>query len=194
MDRYQDVYPTKQQTGAELFELVHMAAAAFPRVTLYFENSILKPDLPLLAAASAVVTSYTQDKVSHRISIDTATDVEVAWPAAGALVDGKPWPSRDEGGNSAGGQGRTRSIRHQKRDRISVSDLNATLRSASVDGKRLRFRYLSDSRAIVRFDRKPAAMEVDNAAMVPVCLKPDSEASGDCTLLLPRGEHDVTAR
>ena len=52
VDRYQDVYPTKQQTGTELFELVHTAAAAFPRVALYFENSILKPDLPLLAAAS----------------------------------------------------------------------------------------------------------------------------------------------
>ena len=45
VDRYQDVYPTKQQTGTELFELVHMASTAFPRVALYFENSILKPDL-----------------------------------------------------------------------------------------------------------------------------------------------------
>ena len=30
VERYQDVYPTKQQTGAELFELVHVAANAFP--------------------------------------------------------------------------------------------------------------------------------------------------------------------
>ncbi len=44
VDRYQDVYPTKQQTGIELFELVHLASVAFPRVTLYFENSILLPD------------------------------------------------------------------------------------------------------------------------------------------------------
>ena len=26
VDRYQDVYPTKQQTGSELFELVHLAS------------------------------------------------------------------------------------------------------------------------------------------------------------------------
>ena len=58
VERYQDVYPTKQQTGAELFELVHLASTAFPRVALYFENSILKPDLALLAASSAVVTTY----------------------------------------------------------------------------------------------------------------------------------------
>src|SRR5690242_18438525 len=38
IERYQDVYPTKQQTGVELFELVHLASAAFPHVALYFEN------------------------------------------------------------------------------------------------------------------------------------------------------------
>src|SRR5205085_8640642 len=55
VDRYQDVYPTKQQTGTELFQLVHIASRAFPRVALYFENSILPPDLQLLPAAAAVV-------------------------------------------------------------------------------------------------------------------------------------------
>src|SRR2546421_207982 len=44
VDRYQDVYPTKQQTGTELFQLVHLAAGSFARVALYFENSILAPD------------------------------------------------------------------------------------------------------------------------------------------------------
>ena len=48
VERYQDVYPTKQQTGTELFQLVHLAASAFSQVALYFENSILAPDLPLL--------------------------------------------------------------------------------------------------------------------------------------------------
>jgi hypothetical protein len=186
VDRYQDVYPTKQQTGTELFELVHMAATAFPRVALYFENSILKPDLQLLGAASAAVTSYA--KAAQRISIDSATDVDVAWTATGALVDGKPWPLW------------TKTAVHlpagahvvepaSKRDGISISDLNATLRTASADEKRLRFRYSSDSRAIVRFDRRPAAMEVDGQAFAPACVE-----SSDCVVLLPRGDHDVMAR
>ncbi|MEP7354415.1 MAG: hypothetical protein ABI824_14410, partial [Acidobacteriota bacterium] len=55
VERYQDVYPTKQQTGSELFQLLHVAGQAFPRVTLYFENSILPLDLPLLAASAAQV-------------------------------------------------------------------------------------------------------------------------------------------
>ena len=54
VERYQDVYPTKLQTGAELFELVHTASSAFPRVALYFENSIGKRDLPLLASSASL--------------------------------------------------------------------------------------------------------------------------------------------
>jgi len=53
VDRYQNVYPTRQQTGGELFEVVHSAAGAFAQVALYFENSILKPDLALLPASAA---------------------------------------------------------------------------------------------------------------------------------------------
>ena len=193
VDRYQDVYPTKQQTGTELFELVHMAATAFPRVTLYFENSILKPDLPLLAAASAVVSSYAQDKRTHRTSIDSAIDVEVAWTAAGALVDGKPWPF-DTGKAVRLAAGAHVIDPAPKREGISVSDLNATLRSASADGKRVRFRYQSDARAIVRFDRKPAAIEVDGQPVATDCLKSGFAETNDCTVLLPRGEHDVIAR
>ncbi len=49
VERYQDVYPTKQQTGTELFQLIHLSSGAFPRVALYFENSILRDDLPFLA-------------------------------------------------------------------------------------------------------------------------------------------------
>jgi hypothetical protein len=190
VDRYQDVYPTKQQTGTELFELVHMAATAFPRVALYFENSILPPDLPLLGAASAVVTSYATSyaKEKQRISIDSATDVEVALGASGALVDGKPWPLLTGTGV------RLPAGAHvvepaAKREGISISDLNATLRTASIDGRRIRFRYSGESRAIVRFDRKPAAIEVDGQAFAPFCV----EAS-DCAVLLPRGEHEVVAQ
>jgi len=186
VDRYQDVYPTKQQTGSELFELVHMAATAFPRVALYFENSILKADLPLLSAASAVVTAYTKDK--QRVSIDSVDGVELTWTAAGALVDGKPWPlvTKTAVRLPAGPHVVEPAA---KREGLSVSDLNATLLTASVDGQRIRFRYSSDSRAIVRFDRKPATMELDGRAFAVACID-----SSDCAVLLPRGEHGVLAR
>ncbi len=191
VDRYQDVYPTRQQTGTELFELVHTAATAFPRVALYFENSISKPDLPLLGAASAVVKSYAKDK--GRISVDSATDLEVAWTAGGALVDGRPWPLVTNGAV------RLPAGAHvvepgPKRDFLAISDLNATLRSASAEGDKIRFRYFSDSRAIVRFDRRPATMDLDGKDFTPLCVESDGSAPAECAVLLPRGEHEVAAR
>jgi hypothetical protein len=191
VDRYQDVYPTKQQTGTELFELVHLASTAFPRVALYFENSILKPDLGLLAASSAVVTRYGVNRYGNdkrRVIIESPRDLELKWPAdMGALVDGKPWPAQSTVGLRLP-PGAHVIEPAPRRDAIALIDLNAKLRSASETGKRIGFEYSSESRAIARFDRKPSRMEVDGEAASPVCLE-----SGECTILLPRGTHRVLA-
>jgi hypothetical protein len=186
VDRYQDVYPTKQQTGAELFALVHVASTAFPRVALYFENSILKPDLALLAASSAVVTRYSKDR--GRISVQSPMDIELNWPNAPALVDGKPWPAQSPTTLRLPAGSHVIEPAPAERKTISLIDLNAKLRSASVESnKRLSFEYSSESRAIARFDRKPSRMEVDGVAYPALCVEP-----GDCAVLLPRGDHRVT--
>ncbi len=185
VDRYQDVYPTKQQTGTELFELVHMASAAFPRVALYFENSILKPDLGLLAAASAVVTRFSKDR--RRTVVESPMGVELSWTGDAVLVDGKPWPAQSAavvrlpaGAHTVEAAG--------KRQAISLIDLNGTLRSASMEaGRRMNFEYSNDSRAIARFDRRPEMLQVDGAPFSVNC-----SAAGECAVLLPRGEHRVS--
>ena len=185
VDRYQDVYPTKQQTGAELFALIHVASTAFPRVALYFENSILKPDLALLAASSAVVskysvTSYSKDR--RRISIESPMGVELNWTGEGALVDGKPWPALSATVlNLPAGSHIVESA--ARRDAICLIDLNGNLLSASIEsGRRVTFEYSSESRAIARFDRRPSRLEVDGVAYPP-----------DSAVLLPRGDHHVAA-
>jgi len=58
---------------------VHAAAASFPRVALYFENSLLPPDLKLLSSAAA----------------NPKYGVGVPWKGP-AKVDGLPWPARDD--------------------------------------------------------------------------------------------------
>ncbi len=180
VDRYQDVYPTKQQTGTELFELVHLASTAFPRVALYFENSILKPDLGMLAASSAVVTQYT--KAQRRITLESPRDVELNWPSdEGALVDGKAWPVQSPTAIYLPA-GSHRIEPAAKREGITLIDLNAQLRSAAAEAKRLTFEYSSESRAIARFDRTPSRIEVDGE-MFPA----------QSVVLLPRGTHHVTA-
>jgi hypothetical protein len=189
VDRYQDVYPTKQQTGTELFELVHLASIAFQRVALYFENSILKPDLGLLAASSAVLTHYEKDH--RKVTLESPSDVELVWNGDGALVDGKPWPFLSKSlVRLTAGKHVIEPTAH--REGISVVDLNAKLRSASAEGKRLSFQYSSDSRAIVRFDRKPVHMELDGFAFSPGCVS-SRDAVNDCAILLPGGDHSVSS-
>ena len=89
VERYQDVYPTKQQTGTELFELVHAASNAFPRVALYFENSIAKQDWPLLASAASTVDRVEQ--AGGKLVVDSLRGAGIPWKGP-AMVDGRQWP------------------------------------------------------------------------------------------------------
>jgi hypothetical protein len=182
VDRYQDVYPTKQQTGTELFELVHNAARNFDRVTLYVENSLLAPDLGLLPSAAASVTRV--ERIGTKLVVESAHGVGVPWRGA-ALVDGQPWPVRDgetvwlpAGAHSieaAEGESEPRLLR-----------LNGELKAArSVGAHSIEFTYNSAARAIAVLDREPRTVEIDSLPATP-------DRAGANTLLLPRGQHIVT--
>ncbi len=178
VERYQDVYPTKQQTGAELFQLVHVAAQAFPRVALYFENSILAPDLKLLPAAAAVVTRY--DETAGKTTIDSPHGVGLTW-AGTAKVDGKLWPVTD--GNTqwlpAGGHSVEAASQQPV---VRLLDFNGNLKTAVSLPAGMEFTYDSSSRAIAIFDKAPNKAELDGTSI-------------PCTgamLKLPRGKHRVT--
>ncbi|HUA22349.1 MAG TPA: hypothetical protein VMB25_26570 [Bryobacteraceae bacterium] len=183
VERYQDVYPTKQQTGTELFQLVHMASRAFPRVALYFENSILKPDLPLLASASAVVDKVEQD--GPRLTIASPYGVGILWQGP-ALVNGRPWPVRSDTTLwLPAGAAMIQPALKEAGPRIL--DFNGDLRSASHSAAGLEFSYESRARALAILDLHPVRLEIDGApASLPIL------ASGaNFTLLLPRGQHVI---
>jgi hypothetical protein len=93
VERYQDVYPTKKQTGIELLQLVHEAARSFSRVALYFENSLERQDLNLLPVAGA--DAQVRETAPDEITIDARQPVRLLWRGA-AEVDGRPWPLHDE--------------------------------------------------------------------------------------------------
>jgi hypothetical protein len=179
-ERYQDVYPTKQQTGSELFQLVHLAASAFPRVAVYFENSIMRPDLGLLPAAASVVSSVEQ--TPGGLAIESPNGAGVPWKGP-TLVDGRPWPVRDgervwiPPGRHVLETGRTDS-------RLLIEDLNADLRSASVTPNGIEIAYRSSSRALAKLNRPPALVEVDGQKASVAMLDGN-------VLVLPRGQHLV---
>lgn len=94
VERYQDVYPTKHQTGGELFQLLHWASRSFDQVALYFENSILPPDWPLVAAAAAAADWSLEPDGTLRV--ESAQPAAIRWEGCAAL-NGSPWPFRSQG-------------------------------------------------------------------------------------------------
>jgi hypothetical protein len=180
VERYQDVYPTKQQTGTELFELVHTASASFPRVALYFENSILSADLALLSAAASSVDRA--ETISGKLIIESRRGTGIPWKGP-ALVDGKPWPVLNEktlwlprGPHSVEPSA--------TRIALKMLDFNGELRSAKATSDGAEFAYQSSARAMATLERAPRKVEIDGAEVKP-------EFAGN-VLILPRGQHLVT--
>lgn len=182
VDRYQNVYPTKQQTGTELFQLVHQAAASFRRTALYFENSLLPPDLGLLPAAATAITRM--ENIGPKTVIESATGVGLRWKGP-AMVDGQFWPAADDetvwlpaGAHSVGPA--------PNRGGLRLVYLNGELRAArAIDLTSIEFSYRSAARAIAIFDREPQKIQVDGNWQPVV-------GAGSNAVLLPRGQHLIT--
>jgi hypothetical protein len=184
VERYQDVYPTKQQTGIELFELVHMAAQSFPRVALYFENSILPPDLSLLSAASAVVTQFeTQpENTGSKLTVNSPHGFLLRWNGP-ALLDGKLWAAFD-GHEVMVPAGRHTIFPSSGEETPRLTAFNGELHSAAAVGKRLDIAYASSSRALANVDCEVAQVSIDGAPADPIHV--------GRTFLLPSGDRHAT--
>jgi hypothetical protein len=182
VERYQDVYPTKQQTGAELFELVHQASAAFVRVAVYFESSIPRIDWPLLAsAASTVDHAESQD---GKLVVHTLRGAGIRWSGP-ALVDGHLWPIAN--GEKVWIPAGTHTLEVGSDPPIHrLLDFNGDLTSASASADSVQFAYRSSARALAVTERAPQRVEIDGAEAHP-------PMEGN-TLILPRGRHLVTLR
>jgi hypothetical protein len=181
VERYQDVYPTKQQTGTELFALVHTAALAFPRVALYFENSIGAVDLPLLSSAAATVEKA--ERWRDKLVVDLRRSGGVAWSGP-AQVDGRTWPA---GSDTALWltPGRHTIQPGLAPAALRLIDFNGDLKAAAAGSHGVEFIYESGARAMARFDRPVGRIEIDG---VPA----QAQRTGE-VMLLPRGQHFVKA-
>lgn len=179
VERYQDVYPTKQQTGMELFQLVHAASAAFPRVALYFENSIATVDLPLLGASAATVERV--EHVNGKLVVTSLYGTGIPWRGT-AMVDGREWPVASE--RVVWLPAGTHAVESSRAElALRVMDLNAELKSAKALPDGVEFVYESSARAFAILDREAGSVEIDG--------EPADVREG--TLLkLPRGQHIVT--
>lgn len=185
VERYQDVYPTKQQTGVELMQLVREASRAFERVALYFENSLLTQDLPLLGPAAADVRVLTPTPTGFRVS--SPHGFGLRWQG-GALVDGRPWALR--GGGTiwlpAGEHTVDRLGAETPDSGLRILDFNGGVTTAAVLGDGVELAYRSAHRVFARLERPAKTVEIDGESSTP------QYAAG--SLVLPKGQHIVVIR
>jgi hypothetical protein len=146
VERYQDVYPTKQQTGMEFLQLVHRAAVAFPRVALYFENSIAGVDWPWLAGAASAPRTL---RVSgETVEIEAGRETALRWPGC-AQVNGQRWPAGNEE-RILLPAGRSVVERCEGPAGRVLLDFNGRIISVKESGSGLSIEYESKTRAIAR--------------------------------------------
>jgi len=183
VERYQNVYPTKKQTGTELFQLVHEAAKSFSRVALYFENSIEPQDLALLPAAASA--ARVVQRLPDELDVDAPQSVRMPWRGAVEL-DGHPWPVQNEAAVLVPA-GKHRVTPGTAMPVVRLADFNGDLRSA-IDAKdSVELAYASRSRAIAILGSDVSSIDVDGAPY----WKPGTQNAGS-SVLLPSGEHILT--
>lgn len=183
VERYQDVYPTKKQTGTELLQLVHQASQSFSHVALYFENSIERQDLNLLPVAAA--NARMKELEPDEFSIEASQPVRIAWKGP-AEVDGRPWPLKDAEGVivPAGTHRLTVGLSDPP---VTIGAFNGNVRNVAVDKSTVELSYSNSGRALVSLASPAASIDVDGSPY----WKADP-ADLQMPIVLPAGEHVVS--
>ena len=183
VDRYQDVYPTKKQTGVELLELVHQAAMSFSKVALYFENSLEKQDLALLPAAATA--AHVEQRSNGELDVSAADCSRIAWHGPVDL-DGKIWPLRTATAVIMP-IGKHRLTPGSNFAAVTLADFNGELRTAAVSSTKTDVSYVSRSRAVATPSSKISMIEVDGTTFWKT-----GTGADPVSFLLPAGQHLVT--
>jgi hypothetical protein len=181
--RERRVYPTQRQKGAEVAELIHIAAESFARVVYYMIYSISPIDMPIMPEAAAVVTRA--DIEGDSLVVESPSGVGVRWQGH-ASVDGRPWPVQDgervwlpPGKHVVANAGAAPPAR--------ALDFTGDLESAASHPASIELTYSSESRAFAKLDSEPLSLTVDGSA-APV----EFTSSGSAYMVrLPRGRHNV---
>ena len=175
-----NAYPTKQQTGVELAQLIRTAATSFPTVMYYYTGSIGPMDAPLLPVASAVVSQV--ERFEDALMVESPYGVGVRWVGP-ATLDGKTWPVQD--GERVWAPPGKHILRCAIPDAPPlVTDFTGNLESAVTKPDGVEITYNSQSRAFARLSHKPLRLLVDGREDTLV-------VRGRYVLQLPRGGHMV---
>jgi len=185
VERDQVVYPTQQQTGTELAQLIHISSQSFPTVIYYSAASVSPVDIALLPAASAVVSHSELSANGEEMTIDSPFGIGIRWSGPVAL-DGHPWPVHDS--EHIWIPAGRHTLKCDTGDpNLLVLDFNGTLEGAAARPDGIEVTYTSQSRALMKLNRAPAQLLIDGK-------EEKLNLAGENVVMLPRGKHSVVAR
>ena len=180
-------FPTRKQTGSELYALASQARRHFSSVCFYSEATIAPVDRDLLPAALAAANPprwlgprEVEVESDGRLALDTGG------PWHDAMLDGRPWPA-GEGQSILLPRGRHRVAwsAGQADTRPLLNYVNATLLDAAWRDGELVVRYASEGQAFLG-----VGFLLGRVAGVP--LETQMPQADDGHLVrLPGGEHEV---
>ena len=188
------LFPTLTPTGIEAYLLVHSAASAAPRLTIYSEATILPQDLINLPYALAAATAKLEiDGDAFKVKAEYATTLRLDEKVEKISLDGKTvYPFRK-------GCFRIPAGEHVLKLSDGVSLFNngaahSQMASASCNilkertfKRGVEFLYHSPSRCAVSFNTIPLAVFVDDQEMILNIAKEEQNYG----ILLPPGTHKV---
>ena len=184
-------FPTRKQTGLELYQLAAEARRRFGAVCFYSEATIAPVDRVLLRSALAS-TARLDWKSPGDLDVDSDGRIELetggTWSAA--AIDGRPWPAGSEASLllPKGRHHVAWTIGPAPAGGAPLERVNATLLDSGWDGKTLAVRYTAPGPAYLELSFRPARVAVDGkAAMVPVI-----DGEHGAIVMAPPGEHLVS--
>ena len=182
VDRFgEDLFPTVKQRGSELLGLVALASSAFPRVTLYAENTVSQGDIPFLPAAASGGVSLK--KIPEGLEATLLRPAKLLFPGP-LLLDGRPWPLTD-GSTVALPAGKHRLTRAATPLPYSLLGLNADIEEAEVGQGWIEVVYRNEGRVWALLPSPPERVEVEGTPWKGERI--DREGGG-VSLSLPEGK------
>jgi uncharacterized protein YdaL len=187
--------PTFTATGTELVRTVMAAAASFPRVAIYSEDTVPMQDWSLLRIALTNGSTFTGGGGAWKIGGDEPV---LLTPAEDRdyYMDGRLWPAVSPDGVLAPPGRHGLSISRPWYHFLDPGTMPARLMSISGDLLDARvmptgliFRYSSPGRAVAVFNERPRDILVDGRRVrVPM-----EQGTATWSAMLPGGEHWVAA-
>ena len=192
VDRETGGFPTRKQTGSELYALASQARRHFASVCFYSEATLAPVDRDLLPAALAAAnTPRWLGPREVEVESDGRLALDTGGPWRDATLDGRPWPAGS--GESIllpKGRHRVAWSAGSAAARPLLNYLNAALLDAGWRDGGLVVRYASEGPAYLGVGVAPVQVAIDG---LPVQIQMAQEDGGHL-MKLPSGEHEVRLR